>query len=197
VGRDGRRDGDRLQAPDEGMARRHVVDRRRDDERALDGVRISGDVGRYSGEGEGQAYELPDDVGDDTPARHEAPAMRRGDEHDARDLRQRLDEQPAPEQVAGLVGQPHLRERPAADRVPDPIPAVDRLHLDQQAPLAVPDQHHPAEGQVRAPGVELRHRRAQRVAQLKGGQRHGLAGIVLEEPELEAAADLGIGLESR
>ena len=45
-------------------------------------------------------------------------------------------------------------------------------------------------------GVEPRHRRGQGLTQLERGQRHGLAGIVLEEPELEASPDLGIGLEA-
>ena len=51
------------------------------------------------------------------------------------------------------------------DRVPELIAGADGLHLDQQAPLTVTDQHHPAEGGVLALGVEPRHRRVERVSQ--------------------------------
>ena len=103
---------------------------------------------------------------------------------------------PASEEVARRVGQSELIERLAADGVPDAIAAADALHLDQQAPLAVPDQHHPAKRGILAVGVEPRHRGGQRVAQAERGQGDRIVGVVLEEPELEPAADLLVGLEA-
>ncbi len=117
------------------------------------------------------------------------------DEHDTR-RRARVRQTSAPEQVARLVGELHLLQRLAAGRVPDPIAAADDLHLDEQAPLAVPDQHHPAQRLILGLGVEPRHRPGQRLAQAKRGERDGVAGVVLEEPELVAAADLRVGQEA-
>ena len=192
VDRHGRRDGDRLQAQDEGVPRRHVVDRRRD-EPDFRGAQISVDVGGHPREDKGQGQELPGEVGEGAPTCHVAPAMRGADEDDARHHGQWLEEESAAEQVAGLVAQLQLLQRPAADRVPELIPGADGLHLDQEPPLTVPDQDHLAQGWVLPLGVEPRNRRGQRLAQAERRQRDRVARVVLEEPELVTAAQLGFG----
>jgi hypothetical protein len=78
---------------------------------------------------------------------------------------QRLDEEPAAEQIARLVGQLQLLQRLAADRIPELIPGTDGLHLDQEPSLTVPDQDHLPQGRISPLGVEPRRGRGQRLAQ--------------------------------
>ena len=65
----------------------------------------------HPGEGEGQGQQLPGEVGEDAPTGHEAPAMRGADEYHPSHFGHRLDEEPAAEQVASLVGQLQLVQR--------------------------------------------------------------------------------------
>ena len=104
---------------------------------ALRGARVPAEFTLQAGEGKGQGQQCPGEVGEDAPTGHEAPAMRGANEYRSSDLRQRLDEEPAAEQVASLVGQLQLVQRLVADRVPEPIPGADDLHLDQEPALAV------------------------------------------------------------
>ena len=159
------------------------------------GVEVPAELGREARDLERHDRQPPDEIGDDPVSRDEAPAVGRRDEHDARHLGKRLDEHPAPDELARLVGEMKLVEGLPADGVPQAIAGADGLHLDQQAALAVPDEHHSAECRVLALRIHPRHRGGDRVAQAERGERDRIARVVLEEPELIAAADLGIALQ--
>jgi hypothetical protein len=60
---------------DEGVPRRHVVDRRGDEPDSRD-ARVPVDLGRHPSRGGRQAQHLPRQVREDAPTYHEAPAMR-------------------------------------------------------------------------------------------------------------------------
>jgi len=126
---------------------------------ALRGARVPVDIGRQPGEGQGHGQQLPREAGEAELTCHVAPAMRGADKYHSGDFGQRLDEEPAAEQIAGLVGQLQLLQRLAADCVPEPIPAADHLHLDQEPPLTVPDQDHLTQGRILPLGVKPGHRR--------------------------------------
>ena len=83
------------------------------------------------------------------------PAVRRGDEDHAADVRPGLEDQGPVEEVAiGLIAC-QLLDGPIADEPPQPGPAVLDHHLGQQTAHAVADEDHPVEGRIRAIGVEL------------------------------------------
>ena len=74
-----------------------------------------------------------------------AAPVRRGDEHDAANPGQRLDQQGLAEEVAILRFSHELLERPVAHLAPQAGPALDDHHLGQQSAHAVADQDHPVE----------------------------------------------------
>ncbi len=94
MGLDRRGDGNFLQALDEGMVRRHVVDGCRDDRKTHKSVPILEDVSAHLGGDGGRGHEPMNDVAEKFIPRNEAAAMRGANEHHARDFGQRLDEQP-------------------------------------------------------------------------------------------------------
>ena len=121
--------------------------------------------------------------------------MRRGDEDHPAHERQRADEEGALQELARLRAHVQLVDGLPADGVPDARARIDRGHLGEQAPLAVPDHDHLAQRGVRALGIELRHRLGERIAEQHGGVRDRTAGGVVEEPELEPIAHAAVVLE--
>ena len=74
-------------------------------------------------------------------------------------------------------------------------PVLMACILTSRPPWLCPIEHHSAECRVLALRIHPRHRGGDRLAQAERGQRDRIAGVVLEEPELIAAADLGIALQ--
>ena len=123
------------------------------------------------------------------------PAVRRGDEDHAADLRTGLEDQGAAEQVAiGLVAR-ELLDGAIAEEPPQPGPAVLDHHLGQQAAHAVADEDHPVKGRILAVGVELSPHFIEVVTQQHGRMRDRVARRVAEGPELIAVAEGRIGLQ--
>ncbi len=80
---DRRRHRDGLYRLDEVMTGRHVVHGRGDRDARTKRAGVAVDVRRHAGERERQREQSADDIGDELPARHEAAAVRGGDEDHA------------------------------------------------------------------------------------------------------------------
>ena len=124
------------------------------------------------------------------------PAVRRGDEDHAADLRTRLEDQGAAEEVAIVRLARELVDGPIADEPPQPGPAVLDHHLGQQTAHAVADDDHPVERRIRAVGVELPPHLVQVAPQQRGRIGERVARRVAEGPELIAVAEGRIGLQA-
>ena len=179
----------------EAVIRVHVVDAGRDPPKLLRKVREGEDparrvpqVARYLDE----AARVPAD-----PAvRHEASAVRRGDEHNAPDEGQRLEEQGALEQLVGLRVEVEAPERLVEDAAPDPIAALAHQEPRHEPALAVADEHHVRERRVGAVRIELRVELAQALAHEGGRVGDRIAGVVDREPDLVVTADAPVDQEA-
>ena len=85
-----------------------------------------------------------------------------------------------------------LRETPLQSRSPAWMACI----LTSRPPWLCPINTIRRRAESVAPGSSRATAAVRASRSLKRGQRHGLARIVLEEPELEASPDLGIGLEA-
>ena len=92
---------------------------------------------------------------DEAEVRGQAAAVRCRDEDHARNERQRLEEERALEQRAGVGSQRDLVEGPVRQVAPEGIAALDHGEAGEQPSLAVADDHHLRERGIEALGVDL------------------------------------------
>ena len=185
--------GERLQ---ERIARRHVVDRRREEVAPRgDETRMPGEITRQRGEASGNPDEAAHQRRHHPACRQEAAVVGSGDEDHTSDGRQRRDEQRLAKHLARRLREALVVNGHSSHLPPDPVAAVDGHHLDDEPALAVSDQHHARQRGVLPLGVDAGHRGVEQAAEPHGGVGNGIGRIVGEEPELIAAADLVVGLE--
>jgi hypothetical protein len=83
------------------------------------------------------------------------------------------------EELTAFLAQFELLEWDGADVVPELGASIDGHHLDQQAALAVAQQHHAPHGGVPAVGVKPGDRGAQCLSKPGGGVGNGIAGVIV------------------
>ena len=143
---------------------------------------------------DGQGHEFSDEVEHDA-AGAEAALVRRRDEHHRLHERQRLEEHPGLQQLVRRGRDLQGRQWHLADVVPEAGPAVADHEPGQEAPLAVADQHHLAQGRIPVLRVDVLQHMLERVAQLLGREQDW-AARPMKGSRLENVRPLLSGLEN-
>jgi hypothetical protein len=115
----------------------------------------------------------------------------RGNEDDALDRREGLEEHRRAHEVAhlGLHLRLQLFERNIRHVFPEVRAAADRHEAGEQPALAVADNHHAAQRRIGARGVYIFHHSFQSPPQKHRRIENRLSRVVLEDPELIAPLD--------
>ena len=113
-------------------------------------------------------------------ARLDAAAVRRGDHHQATDVRLRLEEQRFFQAGLGLWRRSHFIERLVEIGAPERVAAIHHAHLADQPAHTVTDQDHLLQGRIVTAGIEEFERFTERPAQVGGRGRQRQPGRIEE-----------------
>ena len=119
--------------------------------------------------------------------------MGRGDEDDALDAGQRLEEVLAAESFEVFRGDFELIEVFVRDGAPECVAAFGDRQFGKQPALAVPDDDHLPQRRIFAFGIEFVDLAVNVHTQFSRGVGDGVAAVIDEVPELEVFAQRGVG----